>query len=156
MFWPTPLVPYTFPQLEHVRQHKFEQNIVLKTTIFICYELISISFYNPFFQLSSYYICVSRYACCVMCVLCMCVLCMCVSICVCCVHSKHQMNKPSSPFAESSWIQVDIGTSKKVTGVVIQGCPTTEHWVTKFRLQTSTDGSQWTDYTQDGGVTAVH
>ncbi|XP_063066766.1 macrophage mannose receptor 1, partial [Engraulis encrasicolus] len=54
--------------------------------------------------------------------------------------------------ASNSWIQVDLGASKKVTGVVVQGCPTADHWITKFKIQTSTDGTSWTDYTADGGV----
>ncbi|XP_067232917.1 C-type mannose receptor 2-like [Chanodichthys erythropterus] len=51
----------------------------------------------------------------------------------------------------NSWIQVNVGQLKKITGVVIQGCPSTEHWVTKFKIQTSTDGLSWNDYSSDGG-----
>ncbi|XP_071751059.2 uncharacterized protein LOC139908314 [Centroberyx gerrardi] len=50
----------------------------------------------------------------------------------------------------SNWIQVNLGETRKVTGVVIQGCPQNDHWVTKFKLQHSMDGSTWTDYTADG------
>ncbi|XP_026210056.1 LOW QUALITY PROTEIN: macrophage mannose receptor 1 [Anabas testudineus] len=50
----------------------------------------------------------------------------------------------------SSWIQADLGQTRKVTGVVIQGCPGNDHWVTKFKLQHSMDGTTWTDYTADG------
>ncbi|KAL2099694.1 hypothetical protein ACEWY4_004088 [Coilia grayii] len=57
---------------------------------------------------------------------------------------------PSTP--SNSWIQVDLGASKKVTGVVVQGCPAADHWVTKFKIQSSTDGTQWNDYIEDGGV----
>ncbi|XP_007252805.3 macrophage mannose receptor 1 [Astyanax mexicanus] len=58
---------------------------------------------------------------------------------------------PSSP-ASNSWIQVTLPESKKITGVVIQGCPTADHWVTKFKVQTSLDGVSWTDYTAEGKV----
>ncbi|XP_047200502.1 macrophage mannose receptor 1 [Hippoglossus stenolepis] len=50
----------------------------------------------------------------------------------------------------SSWIQVDLGQTRKVTGIVIQGCPHNEHWLTKFKIQHSMDGATWTDYTGDG------
>uniref|UniRef100_A0A672LX26 F5/8 type C domain-containing protein n=1 Tax=Sinocyclocheilus grahami TaxID=75366 RepID=A0A672LX26_SINGR len=51
----------------------------------------------------------------------------------------------------NSWIQVNVGQLKKITGVVIQGCPSSDHWVTKFKIQTSTDGLSWKDYSSDGG-----
>ncbi|CDR06146.1 unnamed protein product [Oncorhynchus mykiss] len=57
---------------------------------------------------------------------------------------------PSNPL--NSWIQVNLGEAKKITGVVIQGCPGADHWVTKFKIQHSMDGSKWTDYKDDGGV----
>ncbi|KAK5617685.1 hypothetical protein CRENBAI_001663 [Crenichthys baileyi] len=52
--------------------------------------------------------------------------------------------------ATSSWIQVNLGQTRKVTGIVIQGCPHNDHWVTKFKLQHSMDGASWTDYSSDG------
>lgn len=55
----------------------------------------------------------------------------------------------------SSWIQADLGQTRKVTGVVIQGCPGNDHWVTKFKLQHSMDGTTWTDYTADGRVSRI-
>ncbi|XP_074546917.1 uncharacterized protein LOC141805663 [Halichoeres trimaculatus] len=50
----------------------------------------------------------------------------------------------------SSWIQVNLGQTRKVTGIVIQGCPQSDYWVTKFKIQHSMDGATWTDYTADG------
>ncbi|KAK5879066.1 hypothetical protein CesoFtcFv8_024411 [Champsocephalus esox] len=52
--------------------------------------------------------------------------------------------------ATSSWIQANLGQTRKVTGVVIQGCPQNEHWITEFKIQHSMDGTIWTDYTADG------
>ncbi|KAJ8402327.1 hypothetical protein AAFF_G00368160 [Aldrovandia affinis] len=52
--------------------------------------------------------------------------------------------------AANSWIQVNLGEAKKVTGVVIQGCPGSDHWVTSFKIQSSVNGIQWTDYISDG------
>lgn len=56
------------------------------------------------------------------------------------------------PPATSSWIQVNLGQTRKVTGIVIQGCPQYDYWLTKVKLQHSMDGSTWTDYTADGAV----
>ncbi|XP_014906843.1 macrophage mannose receptor 1 [Poecilia latipinna] len=50
----------------------------------------------------------------------------------------------------SSWIQANLGETRKVTGIVIQGCPQNDHWVTKYKLQHSMDGASWTYYTADG------
>lgn len=54
--------------------------------------------------------------------------------------------------AASSWIQVNLGETRKVTGIVIQGCPQNDHWVTKFKIQHSMNGLTWTDYPADGDV----
>lgn len=58
----------------------------------------------------------------------------------------------SLPSVTSSWIQVNLGQARKVTGIVIQGCPQNDNWVTKFKIQHSMDGVDWTDYTADGAV----
>lgn len=54
--------------------------------------------------------------------------------------------------ATSSWIQVNLNQPRKVTGIVIQGCPQNDHWITKFKLQHSMDGATWTNYAADGAV----
>lgn len=60
---------------------------------------------------------------------------------------------PSPPrAATSSWIQVNLGETRKVTGIVIQGCPQGDNWVTKFKIQHSMNGAAWMDYTADGTV----
>lgn len=56
------------------------------------------------------------------------------------------------PAATSSWIQVNLGQTRKVTGIVIQGCSDGENWITKYKLQHSIDGISWKDYTADGDV----
>lgn len=60
-----------------------------------------------------------------------------------------------SSAATSSWIQVNLNQIRKVTGIVIQGCPQSDSWITKFKLQHSVDGATWTDYTADGTVSDV-
>ncbi|KAL4617320.1 macrophage mannose receptor 1-like [Arapaima gigas] len=57
---------------------------------------------------------------------------------------------PSNP--TNSWIQVNLGEVKKVTGVAIQGCPDADHWVKTFKVQSSTDGIHWENYDADGGT----
>lgn len=59
-----------------------------------------------------------------------------------------------SSAATSSWIQVNLNQIRKVTGIVIQGCPQGDFWITRFKLQHSTDGAAWTDYTADGAVSS--
>lgn len=67
-----------------------------------------------------------------------------------CILAIQQLLSPLS--AVGSWIQVNLGQTRKVTGIVVQGCPQGDNWVTKFRIQHSTDGFTWTDYTADGAV----
>lgn len=67
-------------------------------------------------------------------------------------HFNLTLHPLSPPPATSSWIQVNLGQTRKVTGIVIQGCPQGDHWLTKFKLQHSMDGATWTDYTTDGAV----
>uniref|UniRef100_A0A3B5JZX9 F5/8 type C domain-containing protein n=1 Tax=Takifugu rubripes TaxID=31033 RepID=A0A3B5JZX9_TAKRU len=54
------------------------------------------------------------------------------------------------PSGTSTWIQVNLNQIRKVTGIVIQGCPQSDHWITKFKLKYSMDGASWNDYTADG------
>ena len=56
------------------------------------------------------------------------------------------------PSVTSSWIQVNLGQARKVTGIVIQGCPQNDNWVTKFKIQHSMNGADWHDYINDGAV----
>uniref|UniRef100_A0A8C7XLF3 F5/8 type C domain-containing protein n=1 Tax=Oryzias sinensis TaxID=183150 RepID=A0A8C7XLF3_9TELE len=56
----------------------------------------------------------------------------------------------SKSISTSSWIQVNLGLTRKVTGIVIQGCGDGENWITKFKIQHSLDGISWKDYTADG------
>ena len=63
----------------------------------------------------------------------------------------HIMSNVSPP-ASSSWIQVNLGQLRKVTGIMVQGCPQYDYWLTKFKIQHSADGTSWTDYTADGPV----
>lgn len=66
-----------------------------------------------------------------------------------CILTQHLL---SPLLATSNWIQVNLGQTRKVTGIVIQGCPQDDNWVTKFRIQHSSDGLTWTPYTADGEV----
>lgn len=68
--------------------------------------------------------------------------------CICIL--TQQLLSPLS--AVGSWIQVNLGQTRKVTGIVIQGCPQGDNWVTKFRIQHSMERFNWTDYTADGAV----
>ncbi|KAK0140766.1 Macrophage mannose receptor 1 [Merluccius polli] len=50
----------------------------------------------------------------------------------------------------ANWIMVDLGVIRKVTGIVVQGCPDNDYWVTEFMIQHSLDGASWTNYIADG------
>ena len=41
------------------------------------------------------------------------------------------------------WLQIDIGGHYKVTGYLIQGCRSSEAWVTSFLISYSNDGVNW-------------
>ena len=43
------------------------------------------------------------------------------------------------------WIQVDLGVSRLVSGVVMQGKEDEDNWVTKYKVLHSHDGGKWVD-----------
>lgn len=53
---------------------------------------------------------------------------------------------------QDQWLQVNLAGTRKVTGIVIQGCPNQNNWVNTLKLQYSGDGDTWTDYTDYGQV----
>lgn len=51
---------------------------------------------------------------------------------------------PSAPVQDlGDWLQVDLLAIKEVTGVLVQGHPQRDHWVTAFSVQHSVDGKWW-------------
>lgn len=54
--------------------------------------------------------------------------------------------------AEGEWLQVNLTKTKRVTGVVIQGCPGQHQRVTSLKLQLSMDAATWINYTAVGPV----
>ncbi|XP_037106167.1 C-type mannose receptor 2-like [Syngnathus acus] len=61
--------------------------------------------------------------------------------------SKNSCWRPSQD-PSTSWIQVNLGHVRKVTGIVTQGCPHTDQrsWVIDFEMKISLDGKSWTDH----------
>ncbi|KAI8490945.1 hypothetical protein Bbelb_313640 [Branchiostoma belcheri] len=54
------------------------------------------------------------------------------------------------------WLQVDLGETKRVTGVITQGRQRDyEQWVTSYKLQYGADGATWTTYTGSDGSDKV-
>ncbi|XP_072020462.1 uncharacterized protein [Amphiura filiformis] len=51
----------------------------------------------------------------------------------------------------NQWIQAALGRPTRVTGVLIQGRPAHRQWVTKFKVQSSNDGEEWTFVQQANG-----
>ena len=48
------------------------------------------------------------------------------------------------------WIKADIGTVKYVSGIVLQGRPALDQWVTEYKVQYSYDDVTWS-YVKDAG-----
>ncbi|XP_066273813.1 EGF-like repeat and discoidin I-like domain-containing protein 3 [Branchiostoma lanceolatum] len=53
------------------------------------------------------------------------------------------------------WLQVDLGGATIVYGVITQGRPTFDQWVTSYKLQFSWDESSWTTYKDSDGSDKV-
>ncbi|XP_048245023.1 mucin-5AC-like isoform X2 [Haliotis rufescens] len=56
---------------------------------------------------------------------------------------------------KEQWIQVDLKHPEFITGVVTQGRPSMDHWVTKYTVLTSIDGIDFTPYTRSGETATV-
>jgi hypothetical protein len=61
------------------------------------------------------------------------------------------------------YLQIDLGTTMKITGVATQGRPTNwQQWITEFTLKYSTDNITWKSYEDpyvkviDGSTREVH
>ncbi|KAI8516619.1 hypothetical protein Bbelb_052000 [Branchiostoma belcheri] len=57
----------------------------------------------------------------------------------------------------SQWLQVDLGRIKSVSGTVIQGRRKDDRsqWVTSYKVQHSTSGTDWITYAGNDGVEMV-
>ena len=50
------------------------------------------------------------------------------------------------------YLQLDLGTTYVICAVATQGNSKAEQWVVTYQLQSSTDGTTWTDYKEGGQV----
>ena len=50
------------------------------------------------------------------------------------------------------YLQIDLQTLHIICAVSTQGNPQADQWVKNYTLQSSTDGSTWTDYTEIGQI----
>ena len=53
------------------------------------------------------------------------------------------------------YLQIDLHTLHFICAVSTQGNFQADEWVETYTLQTSTDGTSWTDYTDSGGQVKV-
>ena len=53
------------------------------------------------------------------------------------------------------YLQIDLQTLHFICAVSTQGNFQADEWVETYTLQTSTDGTNWTDYTDDAGQVKV-
>ena len=54
------------------------------------------------------------------------------------------------------YLQVDLGSPHVVCAVATQGNSKADQWVETYQLQSSTDGTTWTDYKEGGQVRVGH
>ena len=55
----------------------------------------------------------------------------------------------------NQWLRVSLYRQTNVTGVQIQGRPSADQWVTKFKVETSLGNDIWTNVTKQDGQVAV-
>eukprot|EP00058_Branchiostoma_floridae_P012572 XP_002598060.1 hypothetical protein BRAFLDRAFT_85725 [Branchiostoma floridae] len=62
---------------------------------------------------------------------------------------------PDNNDTVGEWLQVDLGEMKDVKGTITQGRPSSDRWVTSYKLQYSTDETTWTTYAGTDGSEKV-
>ena len=73
------------------------------------------------------------------------------------VQNVHEEAWEPSTSDANPWLQIDLVTQHGVTGVATQGRYKIDHWVTKYNLQYSSDGSTFQDYKERGeSITVSH
>ena len=50
---------------------------------------------------------------------------------------------------DSSWLQVDLGSLTKVSGVATQGSCSSDEWTKSYVIMYSNDGVDWKEYEED-------
>ena len=71
-----------------------------------------------------------------------------------------RLNQPNSAWIagiddENQWIEVRLLRQTTMTGVLIQGNPTSDRWVTKFQIKYSLDHGSWSYVTDDAMANEV-
>ena len=54
--------------------------------------------------------------------------------------------------AVGQYLQIDLGKERVVNKIATQGRPSTDQWVTSYKLLFSSDGAKWNEYQTDGFV----
>ena len=55
----------------------------------------------------------------------------------------------------NQWLKVSLFRQINITGVMIQGRPSSDQWVTKFKVETSLGNDMWTLITKENGTEEV-
>ena len=58
----------------------------------------------------------------------------------------------SHPSAIGQYLQIDLGKERVVNKIATQGRPSSDQWVTSYKLLFSSDGANWNEYQNDGVV----
>ena len=76
------------------------------------------------------------------------------------VHAQSKLDSPQGWSAGSirigEWMQIDLGTTMCVNGVVTQGRGDYPQWVTSYKLSYSTDGTSFTKLPQMYAANDLH
>ena len=54
--------------------------------------------------------------------------------------------------AIGQYLQIDLGKERVVNKIATQGRPSSDQWVTSYKLLFSSDGAKWNEYQNDGVV----
>ena len=55
----------------------------------------------------------------------------------------------------NQWLRVSLFRQINITGVIVQGRPSADQWVTKFKVETSLGNDIWTTMTKQNGQEEV-
>ena len=61
---------------------------------------------------------------------------------------------PATPKIQNEYLQVDLGYPNVICAIATQGRSMADEWVTEYRIMTSVNGKEWTDYKENGKIKA--
>ena len=56
---------------------------------------------------------------------------------------------------KNQWVEVNLYRQMVITGVIMQGNPSSDKWVTRYKVEFSLDHAMWKNVTDEYGITEV-